>query len=72
MAEVQEKQLSKTKKSLSDSMTKDEKSNRHRHHHHKKDRADSHSEHKHRKRHSSKTSVDTGQSLPAEDGENTM
>ena len=75
MAEVQEKQLSKTKKSHSDSMSKDEKSNhhhRHHHHHHKKDRADSHSEHKHSKRRSSKTSVDTRQSPPAEDGESAM
>lgn len=71
IAEVQEKQLSKTKKSHSDSVTKDEKSHRH-HRHHKKDRADSHSEHKHSKRRSSKTNVDTGQSLPAEDGENTV
>ena len=71
ITEAQEKPRSETKRSRGDSKTKDKKS--HHHHHHKKDRADSHGEHKHRKRRGSKTShssVDTRQSVPAEDGEN--
>ena len=73
-AEVPEKQRSETKGSRSDSKTKEKKSHHH-HHHHKKDRSESHGEHKHRKRRNSKTShssVDTRQSVPAEDGENTL
>ena len=73
--EVQEKQRSLTK-SRSDSKTKEKKSHHHHHHHHhhhdKKERSESHGEHKHRKRHGSKTShssVDTRQSVAAEDGE---
>lgn len=74
-AEVQEKQhsLKKSRSDTSSSKSKDKKSHHHHHHHHdKKDRSESHGEHKHRKRHSSKTShssVDTRQSVPAEDGE---
>lgn len=78
--EVQEKQLhSSTTKSRSEtSKSKEKKSHHHSHHHHhheKKERSESHGEHKHRKRrgsktsHSSHTSVDTRQSVPAEDGE---
>ena len=76
--EVQEKQLySSTTKSRSEtSKSKEKKSHHHhhQHHHEKKDRSESHGEHKHKKRrgsktsHSSHTSVDTRQSVPAEDG----
>lgn len=71
--EVQEKQLRSATKSRSDtSKSKEKKSHHHHHHHEKKDRSESHGEHKHRKRRGSKTShssVDTRQSVPAEDGE---
>ena len=69
----QEKERSESKRSRGDSKTKEKKSHHHHHHHHKKDRSESHGEHKHRKRRGSKTShssVDTRQSVPAEDGEN--
>lgn len=71
IAEVQEKEHSLTKKSHGDKKMKNAKSRHHHHHHHrKKDRSDSHGEHKHGNRRGSKTSyssVDTKQSLPAED-----
>ncbi|RMX42087.1 hypothetical protein pdam_00001226 [Pocillopora damicornis] len=62
--EVQEKQRSLTKNSLtksrSDSKTKEKKSHHHHHHHHqhhdKRERSESQGEHKHRKRRGSKTS----------------
>ena len=77
--EVQEKQRSLTKNSLtksrSDSKTKEKKSHHHHHHHHqhhdKRERSESQGEHKHRKRRGSKTShssVDK-HSVTAEDGE---
>ena len=72
-AEVQEKQLSETKRRSDSSKSKEKKSHHHHHHHHdNKDRSESHGERKHRKRHNSKTShssVDTRQSVPPEDGE---
>ena len=72
--EVQEKQLHSTTKSRSDTSRSKEKKSHH-HHHEKKDRSESHGEHKHRKRrgsktsHTSRSSVDTRKSVPAEDGE---